>query len=269
MREPDSLRHDQLHRFDRLGLKWNPFRVVRPDEVEAVYVNDLYDGIEQATAVATGSVKFTQVIAPAGHGKSTFLRATATALFVQDVCFEWHYLPRTLFSRVPIPASEVSVLIIDEVERLSRSNLRKLIRWCDRDSGRLVMSTHNDLSSRFPSDVQTIELPGISAESLQRLFESRVRWAAGETARFSLSADAANWLVEVSRRNVRVIEAVLYEIFQRADDSEPLQITKVNLEPWREFAEERAATEAECRHSLMSRIALSFTEWSGKNSGLP
>lgn len=266
MREPDSQRHKQLLRFEQFGLRWNPFRIVRSDEAAAVYVNDLYDGIEQATAIAAAEVKFSQIIAPVGHGKSTFLRAIGAAFSEIGLSFEWCYLKPSLISRVPTPVSGTDVLIIDEAERLSRSNLGKLIRWCDRNAGRLIMSTHHDLTSRFPGDVLTVELPGITEGSLQRLFDTRIRWSGGDSKQFKLAPDAATWLIRNSGHNVRVIEAVLYEAFQAAHNGQTLCVTQQALEPWRRFATERAAQEAQDQNSLLSRIRFTFKELSGRTA---
>ena len=211
-------RIDQLRRFERLGLRGNPFRIPIPSERRDVYVPDLYGALELATQVASSGEAVTQIIARAGHGKSTFLAAVAEALDETDTSFESIYLEPSLRTRVPVPQPDLRVLILDEAERLTTRNLRRLVHWT-RSGGRLIVSSHQDLSCRLPGiEARTIQLEGISRAALLRLFLARLQWAGSGEKNFQLTEDAADWLIEVSQGNLRVIEAVLYESFQAIAD---------------------------------------------------
>ncbi len=252
-------RVDQLHRFERLGLKWNPFRTVDHSEKADVYIPDLYRTTALARDIAFSDSPFTQVIGRAGHGKSTFLTAVSDALDKAGVSFESRYLQPSLWTRVAVPGPDVRVLILDETERLSWWNLGSLLRWA-RQGGRLIVSSHRDLSGPFSHPALrpvTIAFPVVTAEGLQELFLTRLRWAGHVEGRFELAPDGADWLLAVSEGNLRVVEAVLYEIFQVAADefvscpgsstgqSAPLRINSERLHQLEEFATRRAAFEAE------------------------
>jgi hypothetical protein len=267
-------RVDQLCRFERLGLKWNPFRVVAPSENSDVYIPDLYRTATLAREVALSDSPLTQVVARAGHGKSTFLAAVADTLEEAGISFESLYLQPSLWARVRVPGKNVRVLILDESERLSRLNLRKLSGWTRR-GGRLIVSAHRDqFNSPFsglPPCPATIAFPQITLDGLQQFFLTRLRWAGDVDQRFELADDGAEWLLFFSEGNLRVVEAVLYEIFQVAADelashSDPSaikptrrRIDSENLKWLEDFAKRRAAFEAEgntpfSRWRLMSQF---------------
>ena len=226
-----------------------------PSERRNVYVPDLYGTLELATQVASSGEAVTQIIARAGHGKSTFLAAVSDALDETDTPFELIYLEPSLRTRVPVPQTGASVLILDEGERLTRRNLRRLVRWTQ-GGGRLIVSSHQDLSSRLPqTEARTIRLEGNSCAALLRLFLARLQWAGTDENHFQLTEDAADWLTEVSQGNLRVIEAVLYESFQAIADEfarhpeqletrpRPLIIDAARLDWLETFAVRRAADE--------------------------
>lgn len=261
-----SSRVDQLHRFERLGLKWNPFRVVNPSEKPDVYIPDLYKTAALAREIALSDSPFTQVIARAGHGKSTFLAAVADTLRDAGISFEKLYLQPSVRIRVRVPKKDVRVLILDEAERLPGHNLKKLVGWTRR-GGRLIVSSHRDL---FPLvhlawSPMTIAFPQVTVDGLQQFFRTRLRWAGDTDQHFELTADGAEWLLFFSEGNLRVAEAVLYEAFQVAADeltshraleaprSMPLRIDSENLKWLEEFAKRRAAFEAEGN--------VPFSEW--------
>lgn len=226
-----------------------------PTERRDVYVPDLYGTLELATQVATSGEAVTQIVAKAGHGKSTFLAAVAEALNEADASVESIYLEPSLRTRVPVPQANLRVLILDEAERLTRRNLRRIVQWT-RGGGRLIVSSHQDLSRRLSGTaVRTIQLSGISRAALLRLFLARLHWAGSDEKNFQLTEDAADWLIEVSQGNLRVIEAVLYESFQTIADEfarhpeqietrpGPLVIDAARLSWLETFAVRRAADE--------------------------
>ncbi len=233
-----------------------------------MFVPDLYGTASHAAAIANSQKRITQIIANAGWGKSTLLAAVADELTANETPYEFHYLPPALFSRVPVPPRDVAVLIIDEVERLTRANLRSLNRWTEKGR-RLVVSTHRNVFASIPDETQTIELPGISVDGLRRYFQSRVEWAGGDQARFVLSEDAATWLIELTGRNLRVIEAVLYEVFQKADANEQLIIERQHVKPFADFAGDRAGQEAEGNQkpSPFRRLRWALTSLSERTGG--
>lgn len=161
-------------------------------------------------------VAVTQVVARAGHGKSTFLASVADALDEADIEFRSHYLQPSLWTRLPVPEQAVQVLILDEAERLTKLNLRRLADWAGKGH-RLVFSSHRDLSVGLfplPAAVRTISLPAVSSAGLQKIFRVRLQWAGDSLGRFLLTEDAASWLKDVSGGNLRVVQATLYEAIQ-------------------------------------------------------
>ena len=241
MTSPES-RLNQLRRFERLGLKWNPFRVVRPRERRDVFLPALYDSTASAFDIAHSAAPLTQIIADSGHGKSTLLAAVIQELQTADTVFESHYLPPSLSARVATPARRIQVLVIDEFERLTRLNRYQLRRWAERGH-RLIVSTHRDLGVQS-SAVETVRLSTVSDDGLQRYFEKRIGWAGGDIAHSQLTADATSWLLRVTAGNLRVVDAVLYEVFQRAEPDGPLIIDTDCLRFFEDCARERAEFDA-------------------------
>lgn len=241
--QPSTARHAQLHRFEQLGLRWNPFRVVRPDERADVFLPDLYRSTDSAEVIAKSRAPFTQIIADSGHGKSTLLAAVTDTLDDFDVAYEKYYLPPALFARVATPTGNVRVLVIDEVERLTHWNRYRLLRWTARGN-RLIVSTHCDLSQTFAGSAVTVRIPEITDDGLQRYFQRRISWAGGDAERFRLTTAATAWLLRVTSGNLRVVEAVLYEVLQSAVPGEQLVIDVDQLAPHENFARQRTAVEA-------------------------
>jgi Cdc6-like AAA superfamily ATPase len=258
-------RLEQLTRFERIGLKWNPFRTVAAHEKADIYLPDLYQTVELARRVAESREPFIQVIADAGHGKSTVLAAVGDTLAKNVIASESKYLQPSLLTRAQIPDREVRVLILDEAERLTRRNLRNLIRWTER-GGRLIVSSHRDLYGRAYGrsasrnsarrDAATIRLPNVTATGLQEFFRARVRWAASSEHFSELTTDGASWLLDASHGNLRIVEAILYEIFQAEAESNladpqsstscrsALRIDARHLEKYSELAKDQARFEA-------------------------
>lgn len=244
MNSPTLNRDRRLRHFERLGLRWNPFRIPRPEERSLAYLPDLYDATATAADIANSDASVTQIIADSGHGKSTLLAAVLEELDQADVKYKFHYLQPTLFARVAVPASEIRVLVVDEFERLTRWNRRRLVRWTQRGH-RLIVSTHRDLRRSMNSPVATVRLSTITVDGLQRYFTMRVEWASGDIGQFELTDDAIHWLLQKTGGNLRVVDAVLYESFQTATPHERLVIDAERLRPFEAFARERAEFDAQ------------------------
>ena len=186
----------RIRSFQDLNLSRNPFG--EPSLAARV-------DLAVARPIPAPRGRVVQLVAPQGRGKSTVLLAQLR--FLREAVY-WRAGGE---SDRPRPASEDSVLLLDEADALSSRALRRVVRpWA-----RVIAATHVDLSRRLGRPTDTIALPPLDLESFRTYLARRMEWARlgpGPIPRF---ADA--FVVELWRQyggNLRLLEHALYETFQ-------------------------------------------------------
>ena len=216
--------------FARLGLFRNPFgeltRVERA-ELAIVDVDEYLVWLESERAAL-------QILGPCGHGKTTHLLAIESAWRHRGCDCHYVYFPEE-GHQPQLPRHRP--LLVDEAQRMGFWRRRELLRG----SGPIVLGTHVDLTSSLVKSgfhVQSLNLshatkPERLAEILRRRFEAS-RISNEPMSRSGghpvIVADhplclTLDQVVELQRRfgsNIRFIEHILYEAFQRhAEKGEP------------------------------------------------
>jgi len=186
-----------------LDLRWNPFGELTPAERGQLAVVDAGD----ADVIRPGRFRPVQIIADAGHGKTTHLLAlaqrTAGAIY--------EYVPEgtDTYQSAPLPEH---LFLLDEAQRVRPAHLRRLLRshpW-------LVFGTHQDLSPFSPHPVRTLRLTQLSGEKLHQIALARLQWAHGQAPGNppALPPGLLESLRQKHGANLRAIEDDLYVWYQ-------------------------------------------------------
>lgn len=213
--------------WSQLGLRWNPFRVLPPDELteHALVPVEKQLGITVDRLLSLEE-PLVELSAPEGIGKTTVLRVAESALRDLGTAVTYHYLTPDRSDR--FPSLDCEVLLLDEIQRLHRSERRRLAGWLRRGDGRAICATHRWWRPRgVPMQALRVALPGAGA--MREFFRMRVGYAgAGDV---ELTDDAAQWLAtEVG--TLRKAEWLLYEVFQEQVPSldKPPQRTSTRID---------------------------------------
>ncbi|MCH8252618.1 MAG: hypothetical protein IID36_09225, partial [Planctomycetes bacterium] len=143
---PDPTRRPPLrgNLFARIGYSCNPFRVLWGDEVLAVLIDpSLPVMIREWLAGGTDVIEF---VGESGSGKSTHVLAAAHVAENElgEVCAR-AYVPVGA-TRVAWPVGRVDRWCIDEVQRVRRSLLARIVRAARRGDFSLVLGTHTSVA---------------------------------------------------------------------------------------------------------------------------
>ncbi len=195
-----------------MDLSGNPFSVVSREELADMYVP--LPAVEHtADTILRLPHQIVEIQAPAGYGKSTLLSALRRRLTDAEVTHRYHYLPIDQPNRLP-ELGAVNVLLLDEAQRLSRWNRRRVRRWLGGDT-RMITGTHRPLRLRGIK-ATVIDLPELTVGHLHAVFQQRIKRRGGDPQRIRLEPAAARWLVQ-HLASLREIEGLLYEWFQLQD----------------------------------------------------
>lgn len=228
-RSDQSERLGTLTKFQRVGLRCNPFRVLDRSEFAEVFV-DLTPEFSPQSLIDHDSQAI-QIIGRSGHGKSSLLRAIQLEIEARYVeqdfnenavsSSEFIYLPPERYVRIRRPAACTRFLLIDEAQRLSRRSTRVIRAWCKTSPfNRLVLGTHLSLDLS-PISSTEIHLTQPTRGQLQSILQKRIDWARlSDASPLHLSDEAIDWLLNRSGGNLQLIERVLYDVVQNCiDDS--------------------------------------------------
>jgi hypothetical protein len=226
---------EQFFRFYRLGLRCNPFRALTREEWAAVAV--LPEALADALEVGFDHL---QVLGEKGRGKTTALLALAE-----------HYADagdRVAYERIPegkrrfqTSLRDLDRFLLDEAQRLAPRQRERLLRAA---SGglRVVIASHDDLSAHFARrglPLFSVRLEeGSTRGHLERVLARRVVYFALDegAAQTYLTPDAIAALWETFGDDLRGVESLLYEVFQRLEAPGPVTTSVL----W-QFAPRRAS----------------------------
>jgi hypothetical protein len=166
---------------------------------------------------AEGEGGHLQILGGAGSGKTTALLALCEKFRQKEIPYVYEYLPPGS-RRFRSDPSRVRVFLLDESQRLSRSERDRLLKIAAAGT-RLILGTHENLAAAFQHArmvLRTVELslsePGELAILLQRRLE---RFAIGPID-LQFSPEVIAWLRKEFGENLRTMEYFLYDYFQTA-----------------------------------------------------
>ncbi len=208
-------------RWRQLGLQGNPFNTLTVEE-EIGVLDHLEPQARQIAPLAQRPGFSALVIqAPRGWGKSTLLRLWQQEL--SDRGIAWHHQVLRPGDRLQ-PLGDVPWLLLDEAQRLSRADRRRLVRWLRAPGHRLVATTHERLHSWLPGNVVQWSLRGPTRQGLHRWYAWRLERAGAQPGQFQLTDEAACWLLRRWAGNLHDILRVLYYLFQTAPVEQLLRL---------------------------------------------
>ena len=208
----------QFQRFERLGLKRNPFGSLSQTEEDALLIP-----IPEIETWANASTSL-QLMGERGRGKTSLLRMmlhqlSQTGRFAYESLPEGKHFLSILFN---MPWDGI---VLDEAQRLSWWQKHRLFRQMR--GKRLLITTHENLGVWFRLyglPYQTIQVAQfITPDRLAVILARRIAYFAlpGVTP-VSLQDDALAWLWGRYGDDVRRTEQALYEVFQRVEKPEPI-----------------------------------------------
>jgi hypothetical protein len=189
-----------LPAYQGLNLRWNPFGDASPAELAVM-------AIVEEDPLRLRPFEPLQIMAPAGHGKSTHLFTLQAR--VPDAVYEYVPFDQSQFRSRP---GADQLFLLDEAQRVHRRHLRKLFarqRW-------LVLGTHHDLQADCPHPLRTFRIEPLSLTKLRAIVSARFRWAQADPNRpVPTIADAQlAQLLQSQGANLRAIIETLYEWIQ-------------------------------------------------------
>jgi len=193
--------------FAHLNLRCNPFGEPSRSERGALAVT-------ATPHLGPGDV--IQFLGAAGRGKTTQLLGLAH----RHPEASYEYIPEGA-RRFQTPARSTPLFLLDEAQRLSRRERRRLFM----SFTTLVIGSHEDLTAACPRPLRSFQVGGVTATQLTRILERRIEWARrdpGPLPRLSVAASAA--LIARYGDDQRSIEDYLYGAFQRLEEIGDVQV---------------------------------------------
>jgi hypothetical protein len=197
--------------FHDLGLQANPFRTLTQEEWVAVTV--LPRPIRQILTVEIGHLQFR---GQKGCGKTTTLYTIEARMRQagQRVAYERVAEGVDCFST---PLDGLAFFLLDEAQRLSRSERRRLMAAAGHV--RLGLGNHADFTGDFGKrglSLVTVDLEAIVFEELATILARRLAYfSMTERPRYSFAASAVDYLTNRYSPYLRAAELFLYEYFQQ------------------------------------------------------
>jgi replication-associated recombination protein RarA len=201
--------------FEALGFQCNPFRALTEDEWAAIAVipPEIHELVQSEDT-------HLQFLGDAGHGKSTLLRGLTTKLRASGKRVHFEYLPlgQRHFKTPSVTIGNIDVFLLDETQRLTRRQRKKLFSIVTQHRVRLMVGTHEDLAQQFTQNrmsLATTILDDINQAILSDMLIKRLDYfRTDQSPHIVFDADAILYLISRFGRNLRQIEYYLYEVFQ-------------------------------------------------------
>ena len=214
--------------FHALGFRCNPFRAVT--DAEWVSVAILPDSV--AEIIAKGFVHL-QIIGEKGYGKTTTLLALA-AQFKREgkrIAYEHIEEGRRQFTT---EIGGLDVFLLDEAQRLSERERERLLAALSENGDGLhaVLGSHDDLTPLFARrglPLTTVHHDTAPLAHLNVVIQRRLAYFAlsGGAPGVTLSPEAVRYLHETFGGDIRAMEMLLYEVFQRLREKGEITVEMV------------------------------------------
>ncbi|MBN2555037.1 MAG: hypothetical protein JXA97_03775 [Anaerolineales bacterium] len=195
--------------YDPLHLRCNPFRALTLEEWEKLALLP-----PEAAAAAQQSSRCIQVLGEQGAGKTSCLLAMLHADKLAGKRTAYEYLQRGT-RRFLTEFTGLDVLYLDEVQRLHRLELYRLINAIRAIPVRAVLSSHRDLQADFRRrnvPILTISLQPHRAAAAAILNRKVAYFTTGSAPAFLFSSGALDFLL-AEYKDFRAINTFLYEYF--------------------------------------------------------
>lgn len=202
--------------FRKIGYRRNPFGALTAEEWAAVAVLPP----QAAQALATGFAHL-QLLGPMGVGKSTALLAVQEVFRQAGRRTTVEYLPLGK-RRFDTETAVLDVFLLDEAQRLSWRQRRRLVSGVGNGRLQIVLSSHEDLTRVFAQKglvLTSVDLAGeMTVDWITAVLDRRLSYfALPDQPRAILSDAAVYYLYQRFGNNLRQMEYFLYEVWQRLD----------------------------------------------------
>jgi hypothetical protein len=203
--------------FYALGFRCNPFRALTNAEWGEAAILP-----ESVASIITGGFTHLQILGATGSGKTSTLLGL-TARFTQaGRRAGYEYLPNGQH-RFGTNVRGLEILLLDEAQRLSPRERDRLLATVAKGSAgnlRLVLSSHEDLTPLFTQcalPLATVSYDAITEEHLRAVITRRLAYFAltSDVPSVTVTPDALSYLWQTYGVNLRAVEHLLYEVFQR------------------------------------------------------
>jgi hypothetical protein len=200
--------------FHTLGYRRNPFGALTAEEWAAVAVPS-----PEVVAASEYSRSHLQLLGPMGSGKTTALRWLAARYAAQGVSACYEYLAEGE-RRFVTDLAGVGVFLLDEAQRLSWRERRRLVGVGENGRLRLILSSHEDLTPLFwrrGLPLETVWLTEeLTLDHCRAVWQRRLDYfALPGRERVGLGETAVVYLYHTFGQNLREAEYFLYEVWQR------------------------------------------------------
>lgn len=202
--------------FHQLGYRRNPFGALTAEEWAAVAV--LPTAVAPLFQMTQGHG---QLLGPMGSGKTTTLLGLRAHFAARGAAVVYEYLPQgqTWFETEP---AGLDLFLLDEAQRLTWRQRRRLMNGVRDGRLRLIMSSHEDLTPLFARrklPLLTVSLADQAspAHYAAVLAQRLAFFALPDAARVTLGETAVQFLYDTFGQNMREAEYFLYEVWQRQE----------------------------------------------------
>jgi chromosomal replication initiation ATPase DnaA len=201
--------------FHAIGFRCNPFRAVTDDEWVDIAVLP-----KPVAEIATKGFVNLQVLGEKGCGKTTTLLALA-AQFKREgkrIAYEHIEEGRRQFTT---EFGGLDVFLLDEAQRLSERERERLLAALSENGDGLhaVIGSHDDLTPFFARrdlPLTTVRYDTTTLAHLSAAIQGRLAYFALDAdVPVTLSPEATRYLHETFGGDIRAVEMLLYEVFQR------------------------------------------------------
>ncbi len=203
-----------------LGYRGNPFGTLTRAEWASLAV--LTAEIE--AALDSGAFHL-QMIGEKGHGKTSTLMALEARFRHEGAAVTYERVPAGS-DRFHADLAGLDVLLLDEVQRLRRSERRRL-RRAALAGLRLIIGTHEDLRpvmARRGVPLTSICLHTLPFDHIRRIIDDRLAFFAlpGAAARVTVPDDVLRQLLAEEHDSIRAVQDRLYHAFNAVGEPRPL-----------------------------------------------
>jgi hypothetical protein len=207
-----------------MGYRSNPFRSLTPQEWR-----DLAMLPEGLSSMIDSPPPLLQILGAQGAGKTSTLLALERTFHDRGWLVTYEYLPPGS-NQVRSDLTQLQVYLLDEAQRLSPRAVQRLFArsYPTSSSGlHLVLSTHEDLSTytaKMGLPLETFRLGQHSRNFTLSLIERRLTYFERPGFRGTrIAPDALDLVISTCGTDLRKLEGLLYEVYQRWDAEGPIE----------------------------------------------